>query len=125
MIEQMVEEGLYIPTVMFMKDNGRMIKPMVKEFILRMMDLAMLESGYKIYNMDLEFKNGLMVHHMKGKNKLNLDSIYKDVNMVTGSLLGQMDQFMKENFRKISCKAMEKCLGLMENLMKGSGKKIK
>ena len=41
----MVGVDLSIPMVMSMKGNGKMIKLMVKGFILNMMDRVMLESG--------------------------------------------------------------------------------
>lgn len=71
MIGPMVGVDLSIPMVMSMKGNGKMIKLMVKGFILNMMDRAMLESGQKISSMVMVFKNGLMDLHIKGKHNSN------------------------------------------------------
>ena len=71
MIGPMVGVDLSIPMVMSMKGNGKMIKLMVKGFILNMMDRVMLESGQKISSMVMVFKNGLMDLHIKGKYNSN------------------------------------------------------
>ena len=57
----------------FMKDNGKMIKLMEKEFILMLMEQCMKENGKMINSMDLEQKTGLIMlimkeHIVKAKN---------------------------------------------------------
>ena len=56
---------------MFTKDNGKMIKLMAKEFMLKMMAQVTQDNGYKIFSMDSGYRNGLMIHHTKGNNSLN------------------------------------------------------
>ncbi len=43
---------------MFMKDSGKMIKRMGKEYTIIMMALAIMDSGSKMFNRDSVFKNG-------------------------------------------------------------------
>jgi hypothetical protein len=57
---------LFTPTVMYMKGSGKMTKRMAKVFIITTMVPATMGNGMKTFNKDLEFKNGLMVHLMKG-----------------------------------------------------------
>jgi hypothetical protein len=52
--------------VMFMKDSGRMIKLMEKEFITIMMDQVIMENGLKMFNKVSEWKNGPTDHPIKG-----------------------------------------------------------
>jgi hypothetical protein len=59
---------------MFLKENGRMIKPMVMVFINMLLELLMKDNGRMIYKMVLELKFGRMVPNMK-------DFIYKEKNM--------------------------------------------
>ncbi len=54
----------------FMMDYGKMIKPMVKEFIIIMMAPNIWDNGKMIYNKVLEYKHGQMVQNMK-------ENIYK------------------------------------------------
>jgi hypothetical protein len=42
----------------FMMDYGKMIKPMVKEFIIIMMAPNIWDNGKMIYNKVLEYKHG-------------------------------------------------------------------
>lgn len=84
----MDEVGLFMQMAMFMKANGRMIKHMGKVYILSMMDHAILENGYKICNMDMVFKNGMMDLHIKV-------SINKDVSTETENLPGQTETSIK------------------------------
>jgi hypothetical protein len=51
--------------VMYMKDNGLMIKQKEKVFTCIKMALRILENGLMINNMDMEYKGGLMGHLMK------------------------------------------------------------
>lgn len=62
----MEEVGSFIPTVMSMKESGKMTRPMVKESITTMMAPVIMASGLRISNKALVFKNGLMHHPMKG-----------------------------------------------------------
>lgn len=52
----------------FIKVNGRMIRLMEKESIIIMMAPATQENGVKTFNKDMEYKNGSMDPHTKGKN---------------------------------------------------------
>lgn len=61
----MVGADLFMPKVMFMKGNGQKIKPMVKEFILTSMALAMKVFGIKISSTGSALSNGLMELSMK------------------------------------------------------------
>lgn len=54
---------------MYMKDNGKMIKPMDMESIPIKMELNMKENGLKINNMEMELKLGQMVLDMKDNMK--------------------------------------------------------
>jgi hypothetical protein len=51
---------------MFIKDSGKTIKLMGKEFIYTKMELLILVNGLKIYNMVMESKNGSINRHIKG-----------------------------------------------------------
>lgn len=50
----------------FIRDFGKMIKNVEKEFINNMIEVNMMESGWIISRMDLENKHMLMEVHMKG-----------------------------------------------------------
>lgn len=52
---------------MFIKVNGKTIRRMVKVYISIKMELHIQDNGLKIFNGDMEYKNGLMVHRIKGK----------------------------------------------------------
>jgi hypothetical protein len=52
-------------TGIFMKDNGKMIKLMVMDRILMLMELPMSENGKMTNNMEKESKHGQMVQNMK------------------------------------------------------------
>jgi len=67
---------------------------MEKEFILKKMGQLILVCGLKIYNMDLEYKNGMMDH-------LTKENIMMAQNMERVNLHGLMDQFMKAVFKII------------------------
>lgn len=64
---------------MYIKVNGLMIKHMEKEYIIIMMDPVILESGMKMYNKDMESKNGLMAHIIKGNYIYIIFIIYIDI----------------------------------------------
>ena len=68
--ELMEEEDSFMPMEMFTKDSGKMIKLTVKEFILKTTAQVTQDNGYKIFSMDLEYRDGLMIHHTKGNNTL-------------------------------------------------------
>jgi hypothetical protein len=53
-IRQTEEEDWSMQMVMFMREIGKMIRPMVMEYILMLTAQDMKESGLKISNMDLE-----------------------------------------------------------------------
>ena len=52
-------------TVMSTRDNGSMIKPMVKEPTHMLMELITTEIGSTISNMDSVWNHGLMVQNMR------------------------------------------------------------
>jgi len=66
-IKPMEEDVLSTLMVMFTKESGKMTKPMVKVFTITMMDQATMDNGMRIFRKVLEYKNGLMDHHIKGK----------------------------------------------------------
>ena len=57
--------GLFIPTEMSTKENGKKTKPMGREFICTMMGLRTQGNGLRINNMAMESKNGLTQLSMK------------------------------------------------------------
>ena len=67
MIKPMVEEDFYMVMAMSTKAIGKMIKHMVKESISTRMVRVTLDSGSKIFNMDLVSKNGSTALLTKGK----------------------------------------------------------
>ncbi len=56
--------------VMYIKDNGKMIKHMEKVSIIIMMVPVIQVNGLKMYNKGMELKNGLMGRHIKGNDIL-------------------------------------------------------
>ena len=62
----MEEDVLSIPMVMFIKENGKMIRPMVEVFTIITMVQATMDNGMRIFKKVSVYKNGLMDHHMKG-----------------------------------------------------------
>jgi hypothetical protein len=96
--------------VMFIKETGKMIKPMDKDFITILMEPDMKENGLKINNMDMELKLGLMV--------LNISEIIIWVeNMEKENFYGLMEALMRESFRITIFMEMVLTAGLMvENL---------
>lgn len=65
-IKPMEEDVLSTLMVMFTKESGKMTKPMVKVFTITTMDQATMDNGMRIFRKVLEYKNGLMDHHIKG-----------------------------------------------------------
>jgi len=61
MIKQMDKESWSMQMAMFMRDHGLMTRLMVKGSILIQMELTMLEIGWMISKVELEWKVGLMV----------------------------------------------------------------
>ncbi len=55
-----------------MKDNGKMIKHMVKEYITITTGQVIMGNGNKTYNKDKEYRNGMMDHHIKGIVFINI-----------------------------------------------------
>ena len=62
----MVEAGLFTLTEMFMRENGKTTKLMVKEYTLKTMALAIQANGSKTFSMDSVLNAGPMDLHMKG-----------------------------------------------------------
>jgi len=79
---------------MCIKGNGKTIKHMEKEFILKLMDQPIQACGLKIFSMDLEYKNGMMDHPTK-------DNTMMEPSMVKENLHGLMALYMKEIFKII------------------------
>lgn len=71
MIERMAEVVSFMEIVMYMKDSGKTIKLMEKEFIQKVIDLVIRENGSKTFSMDSGYKNGPTDLLMRGKNTLN------------------------------------------------------
>lgn len=78
-----------MPMAMFMKENGKTIRPMERESIHMLMDPDMKASGLKINSTDLVLKGGLMVLHMK-------DNMLKARNMAKVNSLGLMPVLLLE-----------------------------
>ncbi len=89
---------------MYMKGNGKMIKPMVKEYIITMMAQVIMDNGLKMFNKDLVFKNGQTDLRIKGIYYNNLVNIIMDLNMVLENLYGLIGLNMKVNSIKIKYK---------------------
>jgi len=103
---------------MYMKVNGRMIKPMVEGSILTQMDPGTRESGVKINRMDMVLKDGLMVLVMKG-------NMSKGKNMVKGNSFGQMVVHLVVTFMIITLKGGVSTNGPMVEYLMVNGKTIK
>ena len=69
-----------------------MIKRMVRERTLMLMERDTSDNGLTINSMELESNLGMMEQCMKV-------NISKEKNITTASLHSQMDQFMKEIFK--------------------------
>lgn len=76
----------------FMKENGKMIKPTEKEFIIMQMVLIITAIGKTINSTDLVQRDGLMVLFIKA-------STMKERRMVEENLHLLMDPFTKETFK--------------------------
>lgn len=59
-------DGSFIPMETFMRENGKMIKPMVRVSITTTMGRVIMVNGSKMFNKVLVFRNGPMDHLMKG-----------------------------------------------------------
>ena len=79
-----------MPTVMFMKESGKMIRLMVKESTIIPMELNMRAIGEKINNMVMVLKHGQMERATKG-------SIKMERKMDMESFCGLMVQLIKDN----------------------------
>ena len=60
----MVKENSRIQKVRYMRELGKMIKPMVLVFMFILMELDMRDIGDMIFNMDRVKKHGQMVHSL-------------------------------------------------------------
>ena len=78
----------FMPTEMFMKENGLMIRLMGREFTLTLMELNTLATGRKISKMERVLNHGLIMLAMK-------EIINKEKNLVMENLNGLMDLSMK------------------------------
>lgn len=65
-IRQTAEGDLFIPTVMYMRENGLTTKLTVEVSTTIMMALVIRASGLKISSRDSEFKSGTTDHLIKG-----------------------------------------------------------
>ena len=118
-----------MPMVMSMRENGRMIKLMVKESIHMLMAVDTMVIGLKISNMVLDLKNGLMVLPIKesmskAKNteKENshglmvvplLESSWTTISMVSVSMNGLTGESSMVNGRITRWRDMVPLPGLM------------
>lgn len=73
MTEPTVEEDSFMLMEMSTKENGKMIRLMGKECIQTMMAAVILDNGLKTSNMVMEYKNGEMDPHIKGKTVIITD----------------------------------------------------
>lgn len=62
----MEEADLFIPMVTYTKANGKMIKHTGEEYTTITMVRAIQANGSKMFNKVTEYRNGLMVHHIRG-----------------------------------------------------------
>jgi hypothetical protein len=100
-IGQTGTEDSFMRMEMCIRASGKMIKLMEKESILKMMAQTIQANGSRIYNMDLEYKNGLMDRLTKGMIYVNIESISKALNKEKGNLFGLMDLSTKETLKII------------------------
>ena len=92
---KLTEEGdSFMQQEMFMRVNGRMIRPMVMEYIQELMDQLILVIGMRINSMDSVYRSGTITLLMR-------ESIFKDISMEQANLFGLMEPFMKVISRKI------------------------
>jgi hypothetical protein len=94
MIKLTEEEDSFMQQEMFMRVNGRMIRPMVMEYIQELMDQLILVTGLRISSMDMVFRSGRITLPMK-------ENIFKGLNMELANLYGLMEQSMKAILKKI------------------------
>ena len=105
------KEDLFMQMVMFMMDNGMMIKLMDLEFIAILMELNTKVIGKKINNMVMDLKHGQTEQDMKANT-------FKAKNMESADLHGLMEVLSTENSLTIIYKERVNTIGLMEeNLM--------
>jgi hypothetical protein len=131
----MAKEEWLTPTEMFTKENGKMEKPVDKEFSSINKDPCMRAPGRTINITEKVLNNGIIIKSFT-KETLSMDKRLEKVN------LSSMETFMKEtllmenstekenttspsqeksikvNFKKIICMEKEKWLGLMELIMR-------
>jgi hypothetical protein len=65
MIRPMVKEGLFMLTVIYMRETGQMIRLKEEVYMSIWMEPNILETGKKIDSMDMELKLGRMELSMK------------------------------------------------------------
>lgn len=103
--------------VIFMKVIGKMIKHKDMEFICIKMVVVMKGTGIKIYIMGLDVRLGLMEASTK-------ENMLMELNVVLEFIGGRMEANMKDNGKTIKWKDLGSLPGVMEDIMKGSGKKV-
>lgn len=103
---------------MFMKESGKMIRLMEREFTLMLMVLAMRVNGLKINNTVLVLRDGLMELPMKV-------NIHKERSTEKESLLGLTIVLTPENSLTITSMDLVSMNGLMEESILETGKTIR
>ena len=101
-----------------MREIGKMIRLMGKDYINTWMELNILVIGSRINNMEREKKCGQMGHFMK-------EITLWVKNMEQGSLLGQTNLSTQDNSKITTFMGKDYTFGMMEEGMKGSGRIIK
>ena len=99
MIGPTAGEDSYMPMGMSIKASGKMIKLMAREFIQKMMGPAILDSGFRIYSMDLASRGGPTTRLMRGIWFIYTGSTIRDQNRAKGSSHGLTDRFTRGTFR--------------------------
>ena len=102
---------------MYMKANGKMIKPRDKAFILMEMEQNTKACGKAINSTDSVKKYGPMVHNIKV-------IMFKEKSTELVNSNGLMGLYMREIFLTTIFMAKERINGVMEDSMKANGEKI-
>lgn len=116
--KQMEKEDLYMLMAISMMDIGRMIKPMVMEYIVTWTELDMKVIGKKINNMEKDLKHGLMEPAIE-------ETMLKVKNTGQVVSLGLMEVLILVNSMIITLKESEFINGQTEENMMVNGKTTK
>lgn len=116
-ISQMESENSHILMETTTKVSGKKTKQTEREFIKEKMEDIMKGLGKMMNLMDLAPKNGEMVIFIK-------ENLIKGRNRAKEFIVGQMDHSMMACGMKGRLKDMENIGTMMEEFMKGNGKRI-